>query len=314
MLHVGSASLHKLDTVVVLAASLMDVGWVLKMPLLGFAALLVSFCVQSCVVSSSFAAGGLHRAHSLALLCWIVGVAFWMGGELEWDDGAPAGFLSNVWILADINPWWYGFVVGTSSLTLWVTFGALALFYYLRYPVHCKYPQQTVGARKLAVLSVSPTYSASVRSSPSMSDASEAAELHSEAWTVPWLLMEACWTVCNFQMIRKQLSAQWFWLGITAGMVAIFLCVDTLAGMRAREEYQLLTLRFAELFWLLGNVVWLLNDIITGDEALLGRAAAVGLFIIGIGCACAGLVLKGDEAKEEREHLLADVRDRRMLS
>lgn len=314
MAHVDTTSLHRLETVVVLAATVMDVGWVLKMPLVGIVALLVSFCVQVYVVSVSLAAGGLHIVHSLALLFWIIGASLWMGGEFEFDDGAPVGFLADFWLLADINSWWYGFMVGMSSLTLWITFGALALFYYVRYPVACKYPQKTVGAMNLADLTEAPSFSAATRRSPPQTDSAEAAELRSEAWTIPWLFMEACWTVCNLQMIRKRAAVQWFWLGITAGVVAVYLCADSIAGLRARKEYQSLALRLAEFLWLLGNVVWLLNDIITGDEALLGRGTALALFIVSIGCAIAGLVCKDEDDKDEREHLLADVRDGRLVS
>lgn len=107
---------------------------------------------------------------------------------------------------------------------------------------------------------------------------------------------------------------QWFWLGLAAGVVAVYLAAESIAELRSNKEYQSLAIRLAEFLWLLGNLVWLLNDIITGDEALLGRGMALVLFIVSICCGVAGLVCKDEKESQETEHLLADLREGRTAS
>jgi len=117
--------------------------------------------------------------------------------------------------------------------------------------------------------------------------------VYQEFFTLPWILMDTGWAVSNLMdTLKIKHHSAVLPFNIYAGIIAIAIEADCFRRRVSAREHREAASCLAELLWVAGNLVWMSEDLITGDTCTIARAVALGLFVIGavttIGEMCAG--------------------------
>lgn len=88
--------------------------------------------------------------------------------------------------------------------------------------------------------------------------------MYYELFTLPWILMDTLWVYFDWVDITE--GRQWVTLIVLSGCfgaVAVVLNLDTVRRLFAAQERSEALLALAEVFWVAGNVSWMLEDSLT---------------------------------------------------
>lgn len=263
----------QMQTVVVLCLIVSDIGWVARVPIIGFPAIFVALLLQLRVLWLVLQGRCQSTVYHYVIPVWIIGNLFWMLGEVPWNDSPqvqaalaaqtiPLSYADKVKIL------WYPRTLFAGSLIMVLT-SMLLTTYYL----------------------VNLTTSATIRASPNLSH---------DLYLFPWLLADSTWVLANS---IKLLGGPVILLSVTCaglGLVAIGICGATLVRLTMRRPWQEPCMEAgfvaAEFMWVLGNVEWSVADALNADALLWVRAAIVGTMSCGLFVFCLrGYVCRDDE-------------------
>lgn len=267
---------QRLDSMVVLMALLMDIGWILGEPRLGIPAMMMALSFQTyAVISMHRSAMPLKEmAQAWSLVLWIIGGAVWMFAEYLWDDVNPAGVLARFQTLNSLSSESYAPMLAIAGFIMWTAFAGLAVVYAQAF-------LQSVRAKKLGA--------------PEEED--DPLQATTTNWFAPWLFMEACWTVSDALKVKGLAIGQWFPLSVIGAIMALYLCSDCIRSRWRISYHGAALLGLAELAWVAGNLAWLTNDVLTDDDGKLGAGIAVAFFVVGACSAVAGMNIR-DGAKQ----------------
>lgn len=272
---------------VVFAALVLDIGWVLMMPSIGIPAMFVAIIAQAATMVSIMQTEKVCAPYEWALTFWILGGAAWMMSEYMFDDGGhPAGFLSTMDVLEGIDVAYYAPCMFVASLTLWATFASLMLFFtYKAFQTGgTRRQRRNAGNGDTTAEGAPESERGNTRSGiPKDLAGGIPIEVYKDLWFAPWLFMESCWVLCNLRMLRNEKLHLWFHLSVFGGLVAIALCVDCVQRHLARNRYEDAALSAAYTMWVSGNLVWSIYDI-QGISTSWSQASAVCFFSFGLAC------------------------------
>jgi len=108
-------------------------------------------------------------------------------------------------------------------------------------------------------------------------------QLYQELFILPWIFMDTGWEFVNYRwIVTDQILLGIVAFSTTAGVVSVLMLADNvrraLRGARPRSEVAVLA---AELLWVTGNIVWMLEDVLTDSGWYPAWCVAVGLFVVG---------------------------------
>mmetsp|Transcript_98281 Transcript_98281/g.306023 ORF Transcript_98281/g.306023 Transcript_98281/m.306023 type:complete len:335 (-) Transcript_98281:67-1071(-) len=299
------------DEALLFALVLHDIGWITKRPGIGMPALVVGFALQARILLRSRGEAVLDVANQTAIFFWLIGTNIWTVSEFLWEEGTPAGFLREVDVLANLDRGWYPRAMGAANAVMWGVCLSLTAVYLVHWAsLSCsrrrgqaRMVQGTAplvlpgGASEAAGVDVDaePLPCLPVR-------------IYQELFIVPWLIMDTIWQHINYRStIGKPARGPWLPLGAAAGALAVTLqCEGLRWGARSGSlKGGDAASSLGELLWVLGNVVWMLEDLLVEGGYFPGRCAAVALFAAGDALAV-GAMLTG--TSREGRHSLGAVR------
>lgn len=251
-----------LGAAAVLAALIMDIGWLAWAPGVGLPAVVVMTCVQARVVWDAIAGGGPPLAHELAFMLWVVASGHWMFAEFYWDGSKPAGFLS---FLPQENRGLYpGFLMicGASMLGVFAALTSYLLSWWSTRRAETS--TQTALAKR----------------------AHEEPPLHValNGWFAPWLFMETGWVVCDSLLARKAHIGALIVPCVCAGVLAVVLSLDAARCCLVLGWRRQACMCMADFFWVLGNLTWMINDLLYDEHSPWTWWGAMVCFILGAAC------------------------------
>lgn len=245
---------------------LMDIGWVSSAPSIALPTLVLALVFQAALCWRTARHCGFEMAHVLALLAWIIGNGFWMCGELIWDSSKPKGILSSLDFIARAHADLYPPSLCICAVILWTTAAGLLLSYVFLSgaltggaslppgddeegtPTTRHKEQHMLGG---ALRETQPQHLHRVPLS-----------VYSNLFMLPWLIMDAVWVVCNYNMlVNKSVTCILTLVGVVAGLVSLLLTFQSMAKFRQIGRQSEAIQSGAEGLWVLGNMVWFLSDV-----------------------------------------------------
>jgi len=247
---------ESLDTFVVLTLLLMDVGWVLGVPLLGLAMLFMGLNLQGIVLYlcwQDFTFFGRKRdANALlipeiALTLWLLSNVSWICSEYLWEESEPMGIL-NTEALATLPEENYSTSLVIASAILWFAVVVLLVYYCV-----------ALGSSPDAKTALLDTY-------------------YPYLWWLPWMLNEACWATSDLNELQEVDGFRWeISVGFTSGVCASFLCFDCTRRLWCVDRRKA-ALIFAEFWWVVGNLTWWIGSEL---DSSLTEVLSTCFFLVG---------------------------------
>jgi len=256
-----------------------DVGWITMRPEVGLPALVIGFYLQTCILLRSCGEPGVELANEMAVLFWLVGNNIWTACEYIWEDSKPVGFLSGIKGLSHLERHWYTRLMRVANVIMLGVCVYLLMVYLVRWALFsCR---RDAGNSTLEPLFVSVEGHAGddVGPLPCLP-----MRVYQEFFIVPWLVMDTGWEYINYRStLGKHVSRPLLVMSTTAGALAIAVQCDSLrrtwrSGVGGPSE---VSIGAAELLWVLGNIVWMLEDVLLESGCFSGRCTSVALFIAG---------------------------------
>lgn len=296
--------MHACEDLVVLLLVLHDFGWVTKTPEIGIPALTFAFCVQVRITLASCARGGLSLANQTAILFWLVGSNVWTCCEFMWTDSRPAGFLAGFQTLVGLDRSWYAPLMEVACVDMLATCSSLVLMYIVRWCVL----SLRGWWREARVPLVSQT----------CHNAEESCEtpvllrciplhVYSELFLLPWLIMDTSWEYINYRMtLGDRHMSGYFIFSVAAGIIALGLQIDSLRHSWSHGRCLScgdIVGSVAEFFWVLGNIVWMVEDVLTAEGNFVAWCISVVLFVIGALLMIVALVCHQRDSRNAQQEL-----------
>eukprot|EP00929_Paragymnodinium_shiwhaense_P059315 TRINITY_DN29705_c0_g1_i1.p1 TRINITY_DN29705_c0_g1~~TRINITY_DN29705_c0_g1_i1.p1 ORF type:complete len:805 (-),score=198.05 TRINITY_DN29705_c0_g1_i1:611-3025(-) len=252
-----------------------DLSWMTLRPAFGIPAMVFGFCLQLWLTLGSLAsADPASLASQLGLLFWLLGNIIWTNAEFIWDSHKPVGFLSHVKFICDLDKGWYPRMMELALTIQCLTCLGLVLFY-----IHFL----LTGWRRQKSVSA-----ATDERLLEQKDAEPHVFLpylplcvYCELFTLPWVMMDTGWAFFNFEDVSGgDPSHRLVFWAAGAGLLAVVMQLDCIRRQLAASNREDAALSLAELCWVLGNVVWMLEDSVFENKLLF--RFAVGLFSSGL--------------------------------
>mmetsp|Transcript_121576 Transcript_121576/g.238860 ORF Transcript_121576/g.238860 Transcript_121576/m.238860 type:complete len:305 (+) Transcript_121576:3-917(+) len=252
---------------------LKDLGWVLLLWPLAFAAAVFGVAVDVAVLRATWPrASAGERAHLLSEVLWLTGNTVWMASELLFEDKPPevmTVFRPLTWyggpLRHGVNADSYVACVAAARACMVLALAIIGVFY--------------CGCA-LGAFSLRASFGEREVELPFFGRMS--AELYAHAFMVPWVFKDICWT--------------WDWgHGVAvAAVLAGLLAADSMRRFRA-------PLFAAELLWLAGNSMWAFVELGLQDMWLSPRLTASSLITASLALAvleaAAALQIAGNSAE-----------------
>jgi len=217
-------------------------------------------------------------------LLWILGSSIWMISEYIWSFPVPCGFLERLSFVEDLPRRDNLLMLISSVLVHGSALFMLVIFYigFMLFARQRALPQDLETGFSLPVIFNMPLCR------------------YRCLWWAPWLVMEFCWVVCDTMLATggHVHYAPWLRMGVLGGILSMTLCVDCSRRLVAAEQYREAVLNSAEFFWILGNFVWTINDVVSGgQECRAGQIFTATAFSLGFGMTVIGLCITADNER-----------------
>lgn len=266
---------------VILAFIVHDVGWITQLPELGLPAMATAIILQIYIVAVSHAEGGLELATQWSVLVWFVGNVIWTCCEYVWDESKPVGFLADVDFVNRLDPKLRPGAMEVAVALMGGTTVWLFVCHLTRWATVTRSRAAVVVDPRMPLVEAQhdeenpPEHHAFLRCLP--------LSVYSGLFVLPWLVMDTSWALKNLQEIwGYDDDGTLLVVSASAGVVAILLQADCIRRS-FRFTRDKAALAAGELCWLTGNLVWMLQDLLTEDGCASAVSAAVVLFAIGMG-------------------------------
>mmetsp|Transcript_66852 Transcript_66852/g.185135 ORF Transcript_66852/g.185135 Transcript_66852/m.185135 type:complete len:341 (-) Transcript_66852:122-1144(-) len=279
------------EDALVFALVLHDVGWVTMRPEVGIPALAVGFGLQTRILLHSCGEMGLDFANQMAIFCWLIGNNIWSMSEFIWEEPKPAGFLSAIDALAELDKRWYSSLMRVANVIMLAVCLSLLAVYSVRWVfLSCRRYRRRSPAREEELFHASSSDLLVTREGNNPNEIVTPLpclpmRIYQELFIIPWLVMDTIWVHINYRSTLEDAAMRGAWLpiGAAAGTVAIALQTDSLRrnARSGLSDWTDLAVSLAELLWVLGNLVWMLEDLLTENGYFPGWCVAVALFISG---------------------------------
>lgn len=241
------------ESLVVLLALLLDVGWCLERPDISMPGLIVGLLLQLFIAASLSSTGTFHALQQWALFCWMVSSGLWIFGEFLWDEERPVGFLSRVPMLLDMDDHLV-LALSASAVLLWGSF--LALFV------------------------------AQVRRSLSTTEAGTVFQLDAQDiedwWFTLWMLFDANWNVCDIFYVWGWRPTLFSLVALVAGAASLLLIASCVRKHADLGDRAAAATSVGEFMWVAGNMVWFIDDVLDRCDSRYGTPMGASLMCVGI--------------------------------
>lgn len=259
-------------TLTLLVLVLHDLGWILWKPLVSLPAcctgllLLAWIAIKLLGNDSKF-----ELAVTFAAFGWLLGNLFWTFSEYMWEEDEPAGFLAHVKMLQGVDPKGYVILMWVATATMVIALLVFVFLVLLNY-VCCGVRGAVPGRLVFSRMPIG---------------------IYLELSLIPWIVMDFGW--CTANLIQEIGAA-------TDTQISVLLCICSIGGVVAlvlevdcaRREWVAgqrcsALMYVAEMLWVSGNIVWMLEDVIT--VSITGHADAdyfpaywTAVVLFGISC------------------------------
>jgi len=259
--------ISRLWSIALLAFVLHDLGWILLKPSLALPACLFGIVILAVIFKAQFRTGSrFDKAVVCTALGWLVGNLFWNFAEFVWEEDEPAGSLRKIKFFRELN---------RNSQDMYATFMwtaaaimMLSLACFLIYcVVNCGRLSDQSDDRRM-VCRIMPE------------------QIYLELTLIPWVIMDSGWTVAVLLQVQIGNDAldvnSLLLISSIGGVVAILMEADCARRRWKAGDRSDALLYIGELFWVLGNTIWMLEDVFTGhgeDDYAPAWWMAVCLFV-----------------------------------
>lgn len=284
--------MRRCEDAVIFALVMHDLGWVTMQPLIGLPALLAALLLQTRLLllsicrcnrdmrgggGNSYACSG-DMPHEAAVLAWISGGCLWTCSEYVFDGVRPAGVLANISFLTGLDgAHLYPVFMGVAAAIMLLACVWLVCLYAARCTAAARRRWRLVAARvPLVGEAVDRDATESFRGLPK--------EVYEELFLVPWIVMDTAWECINYLATKGIATPIGFVLLSAAfGVVSIILQLDCLrlSACASRVDWGDVSVSSAEVLWVLGNIIWMLQDLLTEDGNFPAYCTAVSMFAVG---------------------------------
>jgi len=228
-----------------------DFGWALCLPHIYTPAAATAIVLGACLFVGRMRWGNnsAQTAHTLAELMWVIGNSAWMISEALYDPG-KSGLPWHITPIIRPDKAYYG--RGTMACVTILGIAALGLigFYGSLLMQKCCGNQDS---DEEVVWGFIP------------------ADAYPRCFILPWILKDVCWCL------------EHYYLAITFGALALFSLADALRrNWKGFERLALLLI--SEMFWNIGNAVWMTDELMMDNQAPALRYAPAAVFAL-ITCA-----------------------------
>lgn len=242
----------------------LDIGWITCQPEIGLTGMLVALGSQSLALQSEVRSHCFSLGIEIGLLLWVVGNSFWMCSEYLWGDPEPAGFLNDLPFMRSLSTSYDQpmmiigsvFMVGASFVCLLAFAAAAGALQRFRIsPMRCD--------RKVLCLPL---------------------DAYMCMYLLPWLLQDAIWCVGNMLTVGTPENPIWavpVLMGV-CGAMSFMLGSDCIWRLVKQDDKTRMLLSTGEVLWVLGNVAWSLEDVLTDDKSDTAKQIALALFVVGL--------------------------------
>ncbi|CAK0872751.1 unnamed protein product [Prorocentrum cordatum] len=255
-----------------------DLGWILWHPLLALSACCAG-CFVLALITQRQAANGcdFDLAVTVSALLWFVGNLLWNFIEFVLEEDEPAGFLAGVGFVRDIGDEEFE----TFMLTA-VAMMLISLFWFILYVFvnnalvfgRCADDPEHLSAH---------VGSAPLRPPVTLVLCQVPFLVYMELSFIPWIIMDTSWCLANAAgPTSLRVTTLLLTVGMLGGALAVALEVDCARRMFARGRNYAASMYVAEMLWVLGNMVWMSEDLIqdasrgAGTEAKMTQEASQG--------------------------------------
>jgi len=266
------------EEVVIFALVVHDLGWVTMQPLIGLPALLAALLLQArlAFLGTCRRSRDVDVAHECAVLAWIVGSCLWTCSEYVFDGVSPAGILANISFLTRLDSArLYPAGMGAAAAVMTVACAWLACLHVTRCSAAVCRRWRFVAAR-VPLVGESVGNGATFRGVPK--------QVYEELYLAPWILMDTAWGCINYRAtIGIAAPTPAVLLSAAFGTVSIALQLDCLC-LSARIgglDWTDVSVSAAEVLWVLGNILWMLEDVLTEAGNFPTYCIAVSMFAVG---------------------------------
>lgn len=235
-----------------LAFVLHDLGWILWNPVLALPVCAIGIAVVACIVVKQCRTGlDFDLAVTIAALGWLVGNVLWNASEFVFEEDVPAGFLAQMPSLANLDDTLYSTLMWIATILM-----IIALVWFLIYCLAC-----------FVCLTRTPATGPSRPSDEHFAWGCVPLNIYLELSLIPWIIMDFGWCMANLISTQQEDANNGMLLqtSAVAGLIAIALEVDCARRTWAAHRHYDALLYVSELLWVLGNTVWMLEDVITGS-------------------------------------------------
>mmetsp|Transcript_18289 Transcript_18289/g.30316 ORF Transcript_18289/g.30316 Transcript_18289/m.30316 type:complete len:810 (+) Transcript_18289:161-2590(+) len=250
-----------------------DLGWISFMPSVGLPAMLIALFFQICIMLSHCKSRDFILANEVAVFFWIMGSEVWTFSEYMWDNGIPAGILDEFEVLRTLDVRWYPIVM-TLAVSLMVCTGVALLAVHL---LRC------ICARRVAAASQGRALLESQNEAESKQrDVCRCFPLHvyETLFLLPWIMSDTTWAFCNLlDTFSYEMPGALVYFSAVTGLVSIVIQADLVRRHIAERDGADATICVAELLWVAGNVVWMIQDVVMAGDCRPAYLTALGLFM-----------------------------------
>lgn len=283
--------ISRLWSIALLAFVLHDLGWILLEPALALPACLVGIVVLAIIFNAQFRSGSrFDKAAVCTALGWLVGNLLWNFAEFVWEKDEPAGFLDKIKFFKELNK---------NSQDAYATFmwmaAAIMMLSLLCFLLFC-----LMNCGRL-----------SGKADDRMVCRLMPEQIYLEMTLIPWIIMDSGWTVAVLLQVQIDNDApdvsELLLVSSIGGVVAILMEADCARRRCKAGDRSDALLYLGEMLWVLGNTIWMLEDVFTGhgeDDYAPAYWTAVCLFVAAALTAIPAIVYISD--KESAEESIVD--------
>lgn len=262
-----------LEHLLLLALVSHDLGWISFHPMLGLPAMLIALGLQTYIMLLHCKSRDFILANEVAVFFWIMGSEIWTFSEYMWDNGIPAGILNEFEVLQAMDVRWYPIaMIGSVSLMV-CTCVALLGTHLLR--CYC--------ARRAAMASEGRALlqcQNEAGSGPREICRCFPPHVYENLFLLPWIMSDTTWAFCNLlDTMNYEMPGSLMIFSTVMGLTSIVIQADLVRRHIADHHGPDATICVAELLWVAGNLLWMVEDVVLPGDCQPAQLAAVGLFI-----------------------------------
>lgn len=270
-----SRRISKLWSIALLAFVIHDIGWILLQPFLSLPACLVGIVALIKIFNAQFSSGSrLDQAVVCTACGWLVGNLTWTFAEFVWEREKPDGFLGNIQFFKELNKnsqYMYAIFMWTAA-----GFMMLSLLCFLFFCLMYRGRLGLGDKDEHMVCKIVPE------------------SVYLDLTLIPWIIMDSGWTVANLLQVQLGNHApdvnDMLLVASIAGVVAIVMQIDSVRRRCKAGDRSDALLYLGEMLWVLGNTIWMLEDVFTGHGVSDYQPAKWTAFALFVAAALTGII------------------------